>query len=229
VPPRGLNKDTRRTCQHPRKPTIQEPRNDFVGIALHITSPPTLSPIPASAHFHARGHPAPRFRAKGCNTFKNRLQGLRAFHCFSPWGRRWDEVAPAVRYGIIVTPSPRPLQPKSDLSDFGHVSWRSRAGPTSRGARSEAPCPPPIKATQAATCFRRDDTTRGLQIVAEIKEPAFVLRSRGTNRGRTIRRGPLVNKLCMPRDRIIFSPIPSRDFPHPSRRIRPRSRSDARS
>src|ERR1700694_2420051 len=37
-----------------------------------------------------------------------RLQGRTAFHSFSPWGRRWDEGAPAVRYGIIVTPSPHP-------------------------------------------------------------------------------------------------------------------------
>ncbi len=36
-------------------------------------------------------------------------QGRTASHSFSPWGRRWDEGAPAVRYGIIVTPSPHPL------------------------------------------------------------------------------------------------------------------------
>src|SRR6202035_2984445 len=51
----------------------------------------------------------------------SRREGRTAFHSFSPWGRRWDEGAPALRSGIIVTPSPHPLQPKSDLSDFGHV------------------------------------------------------------------------------------------------------------
>src|SRR5258708_13044529 len=40
------------------------------------------------------------------------LQGRTAFHSFSPWGRRWDEGAPAVRYGIIVAPftPPSPLR-----------------------------------------------------------------------------------------------------------------------
>ena len=45
-------------------------------------------------------------RATAC---KNRLQGRTAVHSFSPWGRRWDEGAPAVRYRNIVTPSPHPL------------------------------------------------------------------------------------------------------------------------
>ena len=36
-------------------------------------------------------------------------QGRTAFHSFSPGGRRWDEGAAAVRYGISVTPSPHPL------------------------------------------------------------------------------------------------------------------------
>ena len=39
---------------------------------------------------------------------KGRFQGRRAFHSFSPLGRRWDEGARAVRYGWIVTPSPQP-------------------------------------------------------------------------------------------------------------------------
>ncbi len=38
-------------------------------------------------------------------------------------------------YRESVAPHPNPLQPKSDLSDFGHVEWRSRASPTSRGER----------------------------------------------------------------------------------------------
>src|SRR5260370_796198 len=37
------------------------------------------------------------------------FQGRTASHSFSPRGRRWDEGAPAVRYGIIVPPSPHPL------------------------------------------------------------------------------------------------------------------------
>jgi hypothetical protein len=40
---------------------------------------------------------------------KNHPEGRTAFHSFSPWGRRWDEGAPALRSGIIVTPSPHPL------------------------------------------------------------------------------------------------------------------------
>src|ERR1700694_4693232 len=41
------------------------------------------------------------------------LQGRTTFHSFSPGGRRWDEGAPAARYGIIVTPSPHPLPTRS--------------------------------------------------------------------------------------------------------------------
>jgi hypothetical protein len=46
-------------------------------------------------------------------------------------------------------------------------------------------------------CFRRDDI--GVAC-CWVQTPVFVLRSRGTNRGRSIRSEPPVNKQCMRRD-----------------------------
>src|SRR5258708_3267237 len=46
---------------------------------------------------------------------------------FTPSGRGWGEGVTMFPYCNAGTPSSHLLQPKLDLSDFGHASWRSRA------------------------------------------------------------------------------------------------------
>jgi hypothetical protein len=44
-----------------------------------------------------------------------------AFHSLAPKGRGWGEGVTKIPYRTAEAPSSHLLQPKSDLSDFGHL------------------------------------------------------------------------------------------------------------
>jgi hypothetical protein len=73
------------------------------------------------------------------------FQGRRAFHSFSPLGRRWDEGAPAARFGIIVTPSPHPLPTRNRVYPISPPIVRKSSKLDLRWRGSETPCSPSVR------------------------------------------------------------------------------------